>query len=206
MALKKAYWGIGCFWGESALAKIRGVEKTRVGYAGGTSVNPTYTNIGDHTEITEVSYNPDVVSYSDLLTWFFSHNDPTEHHKKQYQSAILYVDPEQKELAEAAVAEEQKKRSKKVETYVQKLDKFYQAEDYHQKYWLRCQPRIHKALNLSDAELVDSVLAAKINAYLAGYNDFDELERLSKEHNLDKQLVSEVQAIARAGGDPRACH
>lgn len=48
-----------------------------------------------------------MVSYSDLLTWFFTHTDPTEHHKKQYQSAILYVDAEQKELAESAVAEEQ---------------------------------------------------------------------------------------------------
>lgn len=65
---------------------------------------------------------------------------------------------------------------------------------------------IRLQLNLTDAQLVDSELAAKINAFLAGYNDFDELERLRKEHNLDNQLVSEVQAIARAGGDPRACH
>lgn len=58
-------------------------------------------------EITEVSYNPDVVSYSELLTWFFTHTDPTAHHKKQYQSAIIYVDEEQKKLADSAVEEQQ---------------------------------------------------------------------------------------------------
>jgi peptide-methionine (S)-S-oxide reductase len=208
MSLKRAYYGIGCFWGESGLAKLNGVVKTRVGYAGGTTVNPTYTSIGDHTEITEVQYDPDACTYGDLLEWFFAHNDTTTPQKKQYQSAILYVDDEQKELAEKTIQEKQKKlTARKIQTYVKKLDKFYQAEDYHQKYWLRCQPHIFKALKFtSDKDVVESELAAKVNAFLAGYDRFDVLERLQKQHNLSPQLVEEIQDIARCGGDPRACH
>lgn len=89
---------------------------------------------------------------------------------------------------------------------MEKFDKFYQAEDYHQKYWLRCQNSIYKALNLSDAELVDSVLAAKVNAFLAGYQKYEVLDELAKEHNLDPALVNKIRAIAEAGGDPRSCH
>lgn len=96
-------------------------------------------------------------SYDDILEWFFAHHDPKQHHKKQYQSAILYVDEAQKSSAEKALDNAkvvklfdqdfkdfpfQKKHGNNVETYVQKLSQFYQAEDYHQKYWLRCQSAI----------------------------------------------------------------
>jgi peptide-methionine (S)-S-oxide reductase len=83
---------------------------------------------------------------------------------------------------------------------------FYQAEDYHQKYWLRCQPRIFNELALTDEQVVNSTLSAKLNAFMAGYNNFDVLKQLAKEHNLSDSLVSTVEKIARAGGDPRACH
>ncbi|RCN26785.1 peptide-methionine (S)-S-oxide reductase, partial [Ancylostoma caninum] len=63
MSLSRAYLGMQCFWGESAFAKLKGVKKTRVGYAGGTTVNPTYRNIGDHTEVTEVQFDPSLISY-----------------------------------------------------------------------------------------------------------------------------------------------
>ncbi|VDK56988.1 unnamed protein product [Cylicostephanus goldi] len=101
-----------------------------------------------------------------------------------------------------------------IETYVEKLDKFYQAEDYHQKYWLRCS-RIFDELNLSDAQVVDTTLAAKVsanysrkqmNAYCAGYTDFSELEELKKQHGLSESLVERVKKMASSGGDPRACH
>ena len=206
--LKKAYVGMQCFWGvESSFAQLKGVLKTRVGYAGGQTPNPTYYNIADHTEITELQYDENITSYKEILNWFFSHHDCFDVHKKQYQSAILYVDSQQKELAENAINEQKKKNERKeIQTYLQKFDRFYQAEDYHQKYWLRCQSNILKELKLSDEELVDSTLAAKVNAYLGGYQDFDVLTDLQKQFKLDSNLVNLIRQIAEAGGDPRSCH
>uniref|UniRef100_A0AC35GJ43 Peptide-methionine (S)-S-oxide reductase n=1 Tax=Panagrolaimus sp. PS1159 TaxID=55785 RepID=A0AC35GJ43_9BILA len=206
MPLKKAVFGIQCFWGaESSLAKVDGVIRTRCGYAGGTTPNPTYQAIADHTEVVEAQYDDQLVSYDTLLRHFWQAHDPTLHRKKQYQSAILYTDDEQKVLAEASY-EKVKKEKPNIETYVKKLDKFYEAEDYHQKYWLQCQNRIHKELNLTNKELVESPLAAKINAYLAGYNNFDVLKKLQIEYKLSDSLTETIEKIARAGGDPRSCH
>jgi len=195
-----------CFWGvESSFAKISGVKKTAVGYAGGTTASPNYTRIGDHTEVAEVHYDPTTSDYTDLLDWFFLHHNPTVIHKKQYQSAILYVDDEQKAKAEKAI-ERANIKFGKVETYLKKIDTFYTAENYHQKYWLRCQPTIYRQLGLTDAELIDSTLAAKINAFLAGYDNFPLLKQLGKEHNLSNDFISVIETIARAGGDSRSCH
>jgi len=205
--LKRAYFGMQCFWGvESSFAKLHGVKKTRVGYAGGTTINPTYRNIGDHTEITEIQYEENVTSFHDLLEWFFSHHNPVVHNKKQYQSAVLFVDDEQRALSEEALDRIQKKFGRKPDTYVTKLDRFYQAEDYHQKYWLRCRQDVYRQLKLSDPELVDSTLAAKVNAFLAGYDDSEVLHKLADEHSLPPSLVETIKEIVRSGGDPRACH
>ncbi|TMS34559.1 hypothetical protein L596_002125 [Steinernema carpocapsae] len=207
MTLRKAYFGMQCFWGaESSFAKVTGVLKTRVGYSGGTTKTPTYKSIGDHTEITEVIYDDSVVSYAAILDWFFSHHDATIHRKKQYQSGILYIDEEQKKLAEEALAKARKNAASELETYIQPFTEFTVAESYHQKYWLRCQDAIHQQLQLSDRELIDSPLAAKVNAFLAGYSNFEVLKQLQKEHNLNEGLVAKIEEIARRGGDPRACH
>ncbi|VDM42058.1 unnamed protein product [Toxocara canis] len=199
---RRAYVGMQCFWGvESSFAKIDGVMRTRVGYAG---------------EITEVQFDEKVVSYERLLDWFWEHHNPTERHKKQYQSAILYIDDEQKRIAEQGLKHIQEKYgNQKVETYVKKLDQFYQAEDYHQKYWLRCQSAVLSKrqereyrfqLNLNDQQVVESTLAAKVNAFLAGYDNFDVLKNLAAQHHLSDDVTKLIEEIARSGGDPRACH
>ncbi|CAJ0581576.1 unnamed protein product, partial [Mesorhabditis spiculigera] len=207
MTLEKAYIGMQCFWGvESSFAKIKGVRKTRVGYAGGTTVNPTYRNIGDHTEITEVQFDPAVVSYREILAHFWTKHDPTKKEPKQYKSAILYVNDDQKAIAEETSKEVEELKRKPLDTYIQKFDKFYQAENYHQKYWLRGRGGVIHELGLTDEELVDSYLATKLNAYLAGYKDFSELDALAKEHNIPTELVESIRRIANEGGDPRNCH
>lgn len=80
--LERAYFGLQCFWGESAWAKLKGVVVTRVGYAGGKQPNPTYRNIKDHTEITEITFNPKVIEYSSLVDFFWKHHNPAERRKK----------------------------------------------------------------------------------------------------------------------------
>ncbi|CAB3404856.1 unnamed protein product [Caenorhabditis bovis] len=205
MALKAAYFGLQCFWGESAWAKLKGVDITRVGYAGGQQPNPTYKAILDHTEITEVQYNDQIISYEKLLDFFWKHHDPTEKRKKQYRSAILYVDDQQKELALKSF-EEAKKKFGEIETYVEPLDKFYQAEDYHQKYWFRNRKDLFDELKLDNEAVATGKLATKLNAYAAGYQRFEELDELQKQYKLSDDYVKRVKDFALSGGDPRACH
>lgn len=206
--LCRAYLGMQCFWGaESSFAKLDGVMKTRVGYAGGTTQSPNYENIGDHTEITEVQFDDQIVSYERILDWFWEHHNPTDQHKKQYQSAILYVDDTQKRIAEESLKNVQEKYGQqKVETYVKKLEHFYQAEDYHQKYWLRCQRALFTKLSLTDQEVVDSTLATKVNAFLAGFDNFDVLKNLAAAYHLSDDTTKLIEEIARSGGVPGACH
>ncbi|VDM95710.1 unnamed protein product [Thelazia callipaeda] len=206
--IQKAYFGLQCFWGaESTFAMLSGVLKTRVGYGGGSTPAPNYRNIGDHTEITEVVFDEEVTSYSALVDWFWDHCDPTKEYKKQYKSAILYVNAEQKKVAEDSLKKMQEKYGNiKLDTYVQELDQFFQAEDYHQKYWLRRNKEILNKLNLSDEDVVTSMLAAKVNAFLAGFKDFDLLQLLAARNNLDEDVVKAIEAIAISGGDTSACH
>ncbi|KAL3118191.1 hypothetical protein niasHT_000119 [Heterodera trifolii] len=205
--LQRAYVGMQCFWGvESSFASMAGVLHTRVGYAGGTSPAPTYANIGDHTEVTELQFDPSCCSYEQILDWFFTHHDPTQRHKKQYASAILWVDESQHQTAEKAMEKANAKYGGRVQTYLNKLDQFHQAEDYHQKYWLRTQRAIFGELNLSDSEVVSSTLAAKLNAFIGGgYTDFDALRQLQKQCKLSDKLIHSVEQIARAGG-VGGCH
>ncbi|KAI1695369.1 peptide methionine sulfoxide reductase domain-containing protein [Ditylenchus destructor] len=208
--LKVAYFGMQCFWGaESKVSELNGVKKTRVGYAGGTMLNPTYYDLDDHIEIFEVTYDEQQVTYKELLDFFFAHHNPCEPLKRQYISAILYVDNEQKVAAENAIAQQKHKHHLNVygiQTHVAKLDKFWQAEDYHQKYWLRCEKDIFDRLKLSDQEVVDSELACKLNALLAGYKNLELLNQLAVKYKLPKEVVSAVETIVKSGGNPRACH
>ncbi|CAO4364913.1 unnamed protein product [Caenorhabditis nigoni] len=203
--LERAYFGLQCFWGESAWAKLKGVVVTRVGYAGGKQPNPTYKNIKDHTEITEITYDPKVIDYSKLLAFFWKHHNPAERRKKQYQSAILYVNDQQKKFATETL-QQNKEAHGDIETYVEPLDKFYQAEDYHQKYWFRQKKTLFDELGLLDTQVAEGELATKLNAYCAGFLKFEDLDRLQKEYGLSQSFVDKVKEYALSGGDPRNCH
>lgn len=200
-----AYLGMQCFWGsESTFALLPGVLKTRVGYSGGTSPSPTYQNIGDHTEIVEIQFNPELTKFKEIINLFYSKHNFTLPQKTQYKSVILYVDEEQKKIAleEMEKAKEKYNKNTIFYTFLQKFEKFYQAEDYHQKYWLRCENDIFKELNLSNSQLINSTLATKINGYLGGNSkeDFNLLNILQKEYKLSDSLIKKIKEIALKGG------
>ena len=89
MPLKKAVFGVQCFWGaESSFAKLDGVVRTRVGYAGGNTPNPTYESVSDHTEVVEAEYDDNLLSYDSLLRHFWDAHDPTIHRKKQVRISL----------------------------------------------------------------------------------------------------------------------
>ncbi|XP_031837533.1 methionine sulfoxide reductase A isoform X4 [Nomia melanderi] len=178
---KRATFGMGCFWaGDCLFGVLPGVIRTCVGYAGGQKEFPTYRNLGDHTEVVDIEYNPDVISYSQLLSLFWENHEYglTKKIKRQYMSLILYHDDEQKLLAEKSREQEQRKRTDLILTEVRKFEKFYSAEDYHQKYRLRNHPWLIETTGLtSDETLKTSPLAAKLNGYLAGAGTIEQFEK-----------------------------
>ena len=142
---KKATFGAGCFWGvEAAFRQLEGVEATRVGYAGGQLDNPTYEDVCSHTtghaEVVEVTYDPEQVSYEQLLDVFWHKHDPTQLNRQgwdvgdQYRSVVFFHDEEQRETAERSKESEQPRYRKPIVTQLAPAPTFYEAEDYHQQY------------------------------------------------------------------------
>jgi peptide-methionine (S)-S-oxide reductase len=142
---KKATFGAGCFWGvEAAFRQLEGVEATRVGYAGGQLDNPTYEDVCSHTtghaEVVEVTYDPERVSYDQLLDVFWHKHDPTQLNRQgwdvgdQYRSVVFFHDEVQREAAERSKESEQPRYRKPIVTQIEPAPTFYEAEDYHQQY------------------------------------------------------------------------
>ncbi len=140
--------GGGCFWClEAVYDMLRGVESVESGYAGGHVANPTYRQVCNgttgHAEVIQVTYNPSVVSFGDLLDVFFTVHDPTTFNRQggdvgtQYRSAIFFHSPEQKAIAEEKIRElgAEKTWQNPIVTEVTPFDTFYVAEDYHQEYF-----------------------------------------------------------------------
>lgn len=194
--LNVAAFGMGCFWSpDSLLGGKEGVIRTRVGYAGGARENPTYTNIGNHTETVLIEYDSNKISYSKLLELFWNnHHYSTSGKKNQYASRIFYTTEEQK--SHAIESKSKKEQKEKVATEIKKLN-FTAAEDYHQKYRLRHSALIKNFSEMSSKEFRDSPLAAKLNAYTAGYLDLEDLQKLDLEiePNLKDRLINSVRKV-----------
>ncbi len=140
----------GCFWClEAVFDELRGVEKVESGYSGGQDPNPTYyqvcTGTTGHAEVVQLTFDPAVISFRDILEVFFTVHDPTTLNRQgadvgtQYRSAIFYHTPEQRETAEQVIAELTAEGvwDAPIVTEVVPLDTFYPAEDYHQDYFER---------------------------------------------------------------------
>jgi peptide-methionine (S)-S-oxide reductase len=140
----------GCFWClEAAFDQLRGVQKVESGYSGGHVAKPTYqqvcTGTTGHAEVVQITFDPEVISFRDLLAVFFTIHDPTTLNRQghdvgtQYRSAVYYHTPEQKEAAEEIIAELEREKvwDDAIVTEVTPLDVFYPAEDYHRDYYLR---------------------------------------------------------------------
>jgi peptide-methionine (S)-S-oxide reductase len=138
--------GGGCFWCVEAIYQdLQGVIKVESGYSGGHVSNPTYkevcTGLTGHAEVVQVTFDPSVVTYDDILRVFFTVHDPTTLNRQgndvgtQYRSVIYYHSPEQKKIAEEVKAEAQEIWDGRIVTEISPLGKFYKAEEYHQNYY-----------------------------------------------------------------------
>lgn len=145
--LETAYFASGCFWCvEAVFESVHGVEEAVSGYSGGEIENPTYEQVAGgrtkHAEAVEILYDPEQVSYEDLLKVFFGSQDPTTLNRqgpdsgRQYRSSIFYKNEKEKQLAEAYVQEltEKKVYRKPIVTEIVAFKKFFKAEEYHQDF------------------------------------------------------------------------
>ena len=146
MSLEFATLAGGCFWcTEAVYNDVIGVESVESGYIGGHVANPTYKQVcgGDtgHAEAIRVGFDPERISYADLLDIFFATHDPTTLNRQgndvgtQYRSAIFPHSPDQREEAQAAIARAANDWPAPIVTAIEPLSRWYPAEDYHQRYW-----------------------------------------------------------------------
>ena len=140
----------GCFWClEAAFSDLKGVERVESGYAGGSVPNPSYeavcTGRTGHAEVVQITFDPQVISFSDLLHVFFTIHDPTTLNQQggdvgtQYRSAVFYHSPAQQAEVERVIAELKAEQvwDDAIVTEVKPLEKFYPAEEYHRDYYRR---------------------------------------------------------------------
>lgn len=147
MTTEKATFGAGCFWGvEETFRQVKGVTDAAVGYEGGTLENPTYRDVctdrTGHAEVVEVDYDPEQVSYDELLNVFWNNHNPTTLNRQgpdvgtQYRSVIFYHTPEQQAAAIASKErlEREGRFKRPIVTQIVPASTFYRAEEYHQRY------------------------------------------------------------------------
>jgi peptide-methionine (S)-S-oxide reductase len=140
--------GGGCFWClEAVFEQLQGVDNVESGYCGGSTPNPTYKQVctgnTGHAEVVQITFDPRIITYREILEIFFAFHDPTTLNRQgadvgtQYRSAILYHSPEQKQIAEALIAEFNAAKiwGRPIVTEVLPLEVFYRAEGYHQGYF-----------------------------------------------------------------------
>jgi peptide-methionine (S)-S-oxide reductase len=144
--LQRATFAAGCFWGiEAAFREIEGVVRTSVGYTGGNTPDPDYEQVCSdstgHAEAVEVWFDPNQVSYDQLLGAFWSIHNPTTPNRQgwdfgsQYRSAIFFHDAEQEQLAIASRDRHQEGLARQIVTQIAPAGEFYAAEEYHQRYF-----------------------------------------------------------------------
>lgn len=170
--LEQATFGGGCFWClEAIFTDLAGVEQVLLGYSGGTVPNPSYelvcTDTTNHAEVVQITYDPAVITYAELLDVFFSIHDPTTLNRQgedvgtQYRSVIFYHNQEQKDAAEKAVLAHQQYWADPIVTEVVPLREFYAAEDYHREYF-----RYHP-----DQSYCRLVINPKVQSFRAKFKD-----------------------------------
>ena len=170
--MTEATFGAGCFWGvEYVFRRVPGVLDVQVGYSGGHTADPTYQEVCSHTtghaEVVQVTYDPDRVSYEQLLEVFWAMHDPTQVDRQgpdigdQYRSILLTHSDHQRRAAEASKAGAQQRFSRPIATQIEDLEVFYPAEGYHQQYYFKNghQPYCHvlPVATLSDLGLIPAI-------------------------------------------------
>jgi methionine-S-sulfoxide reductase len=182
------------------------VVRTRAGYTGGTQENPTYYDLGDHTETVEIDFDPAQITYEELLDVFWQSHTPTAAtFSRQYMSAIFYHGEEQKRLALQSRDRLAATLEQEITTEILAAGTFYLAEDYHQKYNLRRYEFFFlelAAIYPRTEDLIASTAAARLNGYLGGYGSRAQLEAELDSLGLSPQAGERLMGMVRVSDCP----
>lgn len=169
--------------------------RTRVGYAGGQTVSPTYSAIGDHAETVQVDYDPGVLTYNQLLDIFWKSHKPTRRFaSRQYMKAVFFHNDQQRELAMASKAALEQKIGSTVKTEVVPIRSFTMAEDYHQKFTLKRHNGLKNEMSLiypRHQDFVYSTAVARLNGYVG-------------RHGTKEQLMKEIESLGLSAEGKKA--
>jgi peptide-methionine (S)-S-oxide reductase len=171
-----------------------------VGYAGGSRPEPTYHSLGDHTESLQIDYDPEKVSYAELLEVFWTSHHPAHRpYSRQYMSAIFYADDAQRRTALESRDRRAAFTRAQLFTELSPLKAFYRAEDYHQKYYLRGYADLVGELSgYTEAQLEDSTVAARLNGYVGGDGTPEQLEAELAAFGLSEAAGKKLRALVKA--------
>jgi peptide-methionine (S)-S-oxide reductase len=174
-----------------------------VGYSGGTTENPTYYRLGDHSETVQIEYDPELISYRDLLDVFWwSHNPYYPSSGTQYMSVIFYHNDEQKRQAIESRNELEAETGMTIYTNIVPAATFYPAEDYHQKYYLQKHQEMakeYKAIYPDIKDFIKSTAVARVNGYAGGYGTPETLQKELGSLGLSPKGIDRVLEFAERG-------
>jgi peptide-methionine (S)-S-oxide reductase len=187
-----------------------GVVRTRTGYTGGTTSDPYYEDIGDHSEAVEIDYDPTVVSYGQLLDVFWACHDPTyPDYPRRTKPTIFYHDEEQKRAALESKQRLELKLGKKVLTEILPATRFYLAEINYQKYMLQEVPElvtdVLPVILNSQGSLMNSTALARINGYIGGNGTIEKLTEQLDSLGLSEKGKKKLLEVATTMGLAPAC-
>jgi methionine-S-sulfoxide reductase len=186
---------------DAQFGHLPGVIRTRCGYAGGTTPNPTYRTIGDHSETVQVDFDPAEIGYEALLEVFWASHDPRyQSGSRQYMNILFYHSDEQREAANRTAEQASRGASRRVLTAIRPYEAFTLAEDYHQKYYLRSVPELLRELQgiyPDPGALRDSTAAARINGCLGGHCSRRELDQQMDQLGLSPAGQSALRGFVR---------
>ena len=184
------------------------MTRTRVGYAGGKKEKPTYKSLGKHTEAIELQFDPTKISYEELLWVFWKAHDPTSKPwGTQYKNVLWTHGEAQAKAAKASAAALAKKLGEPVRTEIAAAPRFWVAEDYHQKYYLRRHDHVifyAFGEEKDEAAFRDSEIAARLNGWVGGHGTLADRKRETERLKLSSDVVSAL-AVALGERPPPTC-
>jgi peptide-methionine (S)-S-oxide reductase len=185
------------------------VIRTTVGYAGGTTANPTYHDLGDHAESIEIEFDPALIGYQDLLAVFWASHDPLSRSiSRQYRSAVFWSGEGQRRLAEESRRQVAGGSVRDVATAIEPLARFTPAEDYHQKYYLRSERVLaaaYRQIYPQERDFAASTAVARVNGYLGGHGGPVQLAREIEGLGLGGAARAALEAIVRQRHPAERC-
>jgi len=175
-----------------------GVLRTRVGYSGGKSTTPSYKVVDLHTEVVEIDYDPEIISYEDLIGVFFaSHNETLRPYDQRVKSLIFYRNENEHEIAKKKLSEIRAlaPEDESVFTELKSFEVFYLAEPEHQNRSLKLEVSLYKELEQifgADDKMLLSILVSKLNGYIYGYGDMEGALELLEQSGLSEASKTRV--------------